>query len=64
MPALFHFKSTLNRLFNNCIKSCWYKISSSWKMKEGEGGQIEPHAEKKFPQKACLKTLKVQLCKL
>ena len=32
----FHFY----RFFNNCIKLCWYYISSSWNMKEG-GGKIE-----------------------
>ena len=36
----FHFQHTLNRFFNNCIKLCWYYISSSWNMKEG-GGKIE-----------------------
>ena len=25
----------LNRSFNNCIKLCWFYISSSWNMKEG-----------------------------
>ena len=36
MSALFYFQPTLNRLFNNCIKLYWYKISSSWNMKSDE----------------------------
>ena len=33
MSAFFHFRRTLNRLFNNCITFYWSWISSSWNMK-------------------------------
>ena len=30
ISAFFYFQPTLNRLFNNCIKLCWYSVSCSW----------------------------------
>ena len=32
-----YFQPTLNRFFNNCIKSYWCYISSSWNMKRERG---------------------------
>ena len=36
MSACFYLQTAL---FNNCIKLYWYGISSSWNMKEGDGGR-------------------------
>lgn len=33
--AFTNFKSTIYRLFNNCITFYWYQISSFWNMKGG-----------------------------
>ena len=53
MSAFFNFEHTLNRLFNNCIKLCWYQISSSGNMKQV--GELNlPTPEKNYPQKAQL----------
>ena len=40
MSSFFHFRHTLNRLFNNCIK--------------GAGGQIDPPPEKTTLKKSSL----------
>ena len=29
----FYFQTTINRLFNNCLKLCWHCVSSPWNMK-------------------------------
>ena len=51
----FYFQATLNRLFNNCIKSYWI---SSWNMKGvtrgggGGGASNWPPPQKKLPSKS------------
>ena len=47
MSEFFHFQHTLNRLFNSCIKSYWYYISSSWNMKWVSNWSLQ----KKLPSK-------------
>ena len=48
MSAFFSFQTTLIRLFNNCVKLYWCKISFSWNMK-GESNWLLP------PEKTTLK---------
>ena len=44
MSAFFHFQHTLNRLFNNCIKSYWYLFFLKY--------QIDPSPQEKLPSKS------------
>ena len=52
MSVFFHFQHTLDRLFNNCIKLYWYKISSSWKMKRGSNWPPPLPSQEKLPSKS------------
>ena len=61
MSVFFQFQYTLNRLFNNCIKLCWYQISSSWNMKQegrGESNWLPP--EKTTLKKTSLNRVKIK----
>ena len=48
MPAFFHFQHTLNRLFNNYIKT----LDKFFLKYDGVGSQIGPTPRKNYPQKA------------